>query len=190
MCACRQLQQNWDGRCQHWEQQDWSLAVCIVVTGVGASWQGMGTTLSFICFVITTVPRRPVPRQGVFVGMMGVWIGFCTLSTLRRAPGHDRATHTECGSRGESWVSMHGSVGPGDFVTALGIQKEARWRWSDEESPAQWSSEQWWFSCWELGGCGTHGLLGLHSFLSAPDRFDCLVPCGIFSHVGSSACLR
>lgn len=44
--------------------------------------------------------------------------------------------------------------------------------------------EQWWFFCWELGGCGTHGLLGLCSFLSAPDRFDCLVPdaaYGIFS---------
>lgn len=82
--------------------------LCIVVTGVGTSWRGMGTTFSFICFVIITVPRRPAPRQGVFGGMMGVRIGSGSLSTLRAVPGHGRATCTEyLGSRGESW-GQHG----------------------------------------------------------------------------------
>lgn len=36
---------------------------------------------------------------------------------------------------------MRASVEQGDFVTALGMQKEARWGWSDEEGPAQWSND-------------------------------------------------
>lgn len=49
--------------------------------------------------------------------------------------------------------------------------------------------ERWCFFSWELGGCGTHGLLGLRSCLSAPDLVGCLVGprCSL---MGSSACLR
>lgn len=34
------------------------------------------------------------------------------------------------------------------FVTALGIEKEARWGWSDEEGPAQWSGGVFFAGSW------------------------------------------
>lgn len=112
------------------------LVLGCAVTGVGTSWRGTGTTFSFICFVISTVPRRPVPRQGVFGGIMCVWIEFGSLSTLKQLLDMSEQPSEYLGSRGESWGQHAHKCWTRRLCHSPKDAEGGQWGWSDEEGPA------------------------------------------------------